>query len=535
MNPKDNNHEGDHRPDRIFTARRIVAMDGHEPEAFAVSAGLVTATGALGDLLARFPGAEQIDLDGALVLPGFNDAHCHTSQAALQRVRVDVSTARSVAEVLALLRARARHTPPGQWVVGQGLDEHAVAGVVDRAALDLVSTEHPILVIQYTFHRAVVNTTGLRLLGYASAGDAPAGGQLPTDPAGHPTGWLFERAWLDPWLPGRGPRSIAPAGALDAQLAALEQVHAELHSVGVTSYCDAIVTPVEEQLYRAALEQGRLPARVNMMLWHSYLPANGLPEHPDVQFLRFAGVKMMLDGALSGGTCLCSQPYPSATGLDNGLQILGDDEFGTLFRRASGTGARVAVHANGDAAIAKVIDQVAQLPPSTVDHRIEHCSLVTPELLRRCRTHRITPVPFGPFVLLFGQQILDFYGPERAQMICAHRAMLDAGLPVAGSSDYPIVPIQPLLAVQSMVTRTTRDGLAVGTSQRVEPLEAVWVYTAGSAHATAEQSFKGRLTPGRAADFIALSQDITTVDPEHIADVEVTSTWLGGECVWQHT
>lgn len=518
----------------IFTARRIVAMDGSEPEAFAVSAGRVAATGPLGELLRRFPGAERVCLDGALVVPGFNDAHCHTSQAALQRVRVDVSGTRSVPEVLRRLRQRADHTPPGQWVVGQALDEHALEGSIDRAALDRVSTDHPVVVMQYTFHRAVVNSAGLRALGYETEADAPAGGQLLTDPAGHPNGWLFERAWLDPWLPGSGAESIAPAGELDAQLAALDEVHAELHAVGITSYCDAIVTPVEEQLYRAALDHQRLSPRVNMLIWHSYADAMSATGEPaDPEHLRVAGIKMMLDGALSGGTCLCSHPYPSATGRDNGLQLLGDDQFAATFRRAADTGSRVAVHANGDAAIEKVVDQVAQLPNSSTNHRIEHCSVVNPELLTRFQQHHITPVPFGPFVLLFGQQILDFYGSDRAEMTCAHRSMLDAGLPVAGSSDYPIVPIQPLLAVQSMVTRRTREGLTVGASQRVTPLEAVWVYTVGSAHATGEQDVKGQLTRGQAADFVVLEDDVTTVEEEAIADVRVASTWIGGQCVWR--
>lgn len=141
-------------------------------------------------------------------------------------------------------------------------------------------------------------------------------------------------------------------------------------------------------------------------------------------------------------------------------------------------------------------------------------------------------MPFGPFVQLFGEQILDFYGAERAERICAHRSMLDAGLPVAGSSDYAIVPIQPTLAMQSMVTRRTSGGLDVGRSQRIEPLEAAWVYTVGSAHATGEQRFKGQLATGQAADFVVLDQDITVVDPDSIAQVRVLSTWVGGRCVW---
>jgi predicted amidohydrolase YtcJ len=520
-------------PDRIFVGRRIVAMDGSEPEAFVVAAGLVTATGSYTDLRTRHPDAERVDLDGAMVLPGFNDAHCHVSQAALQRVRVDVGGLRSTADVVELLKARARHTPVGEWVVGQGLDEHLLDATIDRATLDQVSGDRPVLIMQYTFHRAVVNTAALAALGYRDESDAPPGGQLMTDPAGHLNGWLLERAWLDPWLPGREADTVVGAGPVGAQVTALRQVHHELHRVGITSYCDAIVTPLEERMFRAAQRSGTLTPRVNMLIWHSYADLNSPWPAPGTGHLRTAGIKMMIDGALSGGTCLCQDPYPSATGQDNGLQILTDDEFTRLFVAANRVGARVAVHANGDAAIAKVLDHVERSTRPGLRHRVEHCSMLPDTLLNRIAELGVIPVPFGPFVHLFGQQILDFYGPERAETICAHRSLLERGIPAGGSSDYPIVPIDPLLAIQSMVTRQTTGGLLVGPSQRVSPLQAAWIYTAGSAFATGEEGFKGQLTPGQVADFVTLDQDLTTTDPASLSTVRPTSTWVGGTCVWR--
>ena len=521
----------------IFTGRRIIAMDGTEPEAFAVRGGRIAATGAVAELSDRYPRATTVDLPGALVCPGFNDAHCHTSQAALQRVRVDVGGAASVEQLVRLLARRARHTSQGRWVVGQDFDEHTVDARVDRHTLDRVSADHPVLLIEHTFHRAVVNSAGLRALGYERTDDAPRGGQLLAGSDGSPDGWLLERAWLDPWLPGTDRTSIADPGAIDDQLSALDEVHEQLHALGITSYCDAIVTPVEEALYGAALDAGRLTARVGMLRWHSYADPNQRAARADDtdagDKLRVVGIKMMLDGALSGGTCLCHDPYPSATGRDNGLQILDDHEFAGRFGEFHDAGWRVAVHANGDAAVAKVLDRIEQLPPRGARHRIEHCSVVSPELLRRMRRSGVIPVPFGPFVGLFGDRLLELYGPERAELICAHRSMLEAGLPVGGSSDYPIVSNDPLLAVQSMVTRRSGSGALVGGSQRLDPLTALSVYTRGSAAATGEQGRKGQLAVGQLADFVALEEDVTSVEPERIGLVRVLSTWVGGECVWR--
>lgn len=515
---------------RLFSARKVLPLDGSVAEAFVVDGGLVVAVGKRAELGGQYPQAERVELDGALVVPGFNDAHCHVSQAALARVRVDLSAASGPADVRAALKARADITAAGEWVVGQALDERRVGNGVDRDFLDSVSREHPIVVIQYSFHRAVVNSKALELLGYHDVADVPPGGQLMVDSAGRLNGWLFERAWLDPWLPGSDRNSIAPAGELTAQVAALREVNDELHAVGITSYCDAIVTPLEQRMYAAARDQGVLTPRVSMLLWHSYF--TGSWAEPKDPRLQLAGVKLMLDGALSGGTCLCQQPYPSSTGTDNGLQILTANEFTDTVEAVAKAGARVAVHANGDLAISKVLDVFESLPASDVNHRIEHCSIVDDSLIQRLANAGVTPVPFGAFASLYGEAITEYYGAERAESVCAHKSMLAAGIAVAGSSDYPIVPIDPLLAVRSMVTRETAAGLVVGPSQRLDVVDALGVYTHGSAAATGEAGVKGRLTPGRYADFVVLDADLTAVGPPAITDTKVLSTWIAGEQVW---
>ncbi|CCH79158.1 Amidohydrolase domain protein [Nostocoides japonicum T1-X7] len=522
----------------VFEASRILALDGTEPEAFAVRDGWIVDTGPREKLGARFPSARRVQLDGRLVVPGFNDAHCHVSQAALARVRVDLSDARDGDDVLRALRARAAVCPAGEWVIGQALDESRLTGEkIGRRALDTVSGEHPVLIIHYSFHRAVANSAALDRLGYRDSSDAPAGGQLTTDEQGRLDGWLIERAWLDAWLPGTRRSPFETGDHLGGRIAALTEVDNDLHQLGITSYCDAIVGPAEHELFMAAHERGVLTPRVAMLVWYSYLRDDLSVPLEWAPHLRVSGIKMMVDGALSGGTCLCQRPYPSSTGTNNGLQIVGDDEFRECFSSAADAGHRVAVHANGDLAIAKVLDVIDGLPPAanSVRHRIEHCSITDPGLLDRIRANRVIPVPFGAFPMLFGEQLVGFYGEERADWTCAHRAMLDAGLDVAGSSDFPIVPADPLLAVQSMVTRRTPTGMPVGVRQQISVVEALQVYSTGSAHATGEADVKGTLRPGQLADFVVLGEDLTRISPGRISQVPVQSTWVGGQCVWQLT
>ena len=141
-------------------------------------------------------------------------------------------------------------------------------------------------------------------------------------------------------------------------------------------------------------------------------------------------------------------------------------------------------------------------------------------------------VPFGSYVHYHGGNLLKWYGAERAERMFAHRSFLDLGVAVAGSSDYPCGPFEPLLAMQSCVTRRGHDGASIGPSQRITPLEALQLYTTGGAYASGEQDSKGRLAPGYLADFVVLGADPTAVPHDEIAAIPVRATYVGGRQVW---
>jgi predicted amidohydrolase YtcJ len=112
------------------------------------------------------------------------------------------------------------------------------------------------------------------------------------------------------------------------------------------------------------------------------------------------------------------------------------------------------------------------------------------------------------------------------------RSLLDAGVAVAGSSDYPCGPYEPLLALQSLVTRVGWDGASIGANQRISAPEALELYTTGAAFASDEQHVKGRLAPGYLADFVVLRDDPLEVDPSRLAQVRVLATYVGGQPVF---
>ncbi|WP_439681239.1 amidohydrolase [Embleya sp. MST-111070] len=526
---------------RIFRARRIVTFD-RDAEAFATLGERVIDTGTLADLRYRFPLAEIVDLGDRLVVPGFNDAHCHPSVTAETRLRLDVSPAavKDVEDLRRVLSARAAATPEGGWIFAAGFNPAGSAGSrIDRNFLDAISTRHPIVVVLFNWHIAVVNSMALESTGLTDASEAPVGGELGFDTAGRLDGWLYEQAFLEPYWSGTGRPPWVPEPDQDSLMDALVEENNLLHSVGITSYCDAIVTPRVWRTYQATRDAGRLTARVGMLLWSTYFDTAeelGLGAGFGDDRLRFLGIKAMYDGALSGGTCLCSTPYASATDGRNGIQLVDERAFADLVGAVHAKGMRIAVHANGDRAISEVLDAIeaaqAASPGAGLNHRIEHCSMVDDQLLERIRAAGVTPVPFSGSIRQHGPQLVGFYGADRAATILPHRSFLDAGIVVGGSSDYPTTPIAPLTAIASMTTRATAEGQVIGADQRISVLEALELYSVGSAHACGEGDHKGRLAPGYLADFTVLDTDIITAGPEGVSEANVLSTWVGAERVW---
>lgn len=170
----------------------------------------------------------------------------------------------------------------------------------------------------------------------------------------------------------------------------------------------------------------------------------------------------------------------------------------------------------------------SELPSPDAHHRIEHCSVITRSILERMRRLGAIAVLFGSYVNYHAANLVKWYGENRVKRVLAHRDFLDAGVAVAGSSDYPCGPFEPLLAMQSCITRTGWDGRPIGVNQRISPREAFELYTLGSAYASGEEARKGRLAPGYLADFVVLGDDPLSVGPSQLAALQVQATYVGG-------
>ena len=511
-----------------------MAGPGPAPPAFATLGDRVVATGAAAELAARFPGAERVDLGDAVVVPGFHDAHMHPSMTAEDLLHLDLSAevVRSPEQLRAALAGQAARVPPGGWVRGSRYDHVKTSGgtPVDRHELDRVSGDHPALIVQVAGHWAVASSAALAAAGIGEDTEPPPGGAFGRDGAGRLNGVVYERA-MDPVF------AAMPATGLDDRLRGLEMALERFHAAGLTSVGDALVDGAGLELFQEAERRGQLSMRVNMLLLHDHfehLRRLGLRTGIGSHRLRLAGVKAFVDGAIAGRTCLLEEPFEGSD--DHGMQTTSTAELHALVADVHRAGSRLGIHANGDRAIALLLDayEAAERdwPRGDAHHRIEHCTVITPEIVARMRQLGLVAVPFGGYVVYHGAKLLDWYGPARLERMFAHRTLLDAGITVAGSSDYPCGPYQPLLAMRSCVTREAEEGEVLGGSQRISAREALALYTTGSAAAFGEGGVKGRLAPGYLADFVALGADPLEVDPLELDAIPVLGTWVGAERVW---
>ena len=529
----------------IFAARSIVTMTDVSPRAFAAVGGRIATVGSIAEMRGRFPDAEVVDFGDSVILPGFNDAHAHLAMAAEDMLHLDLSidAVGSLAQMFAKLREARVRTPAGEWIRGSRYDDAKMAEgrVLTRWDLDEISRDHPIMVLQVAGHWGVVNSKALKLGAIDEASVPPEGGKFGRDPSGRLNGILYEQAIFDYAYPqaARRPHTVAPPSTPDDRRRGLGLALRAFHAAGITSVTDALTGPADIALFADARRSGVLTMRINVLLHHSHYGSLAKLESAGAfegDYLRFGGVKALLDGAIGGRTCLLDRPFEGTTN-DYGIQSMSDAELRDVVRMVHADGNRICVHANGDRAIGKLLDILEaahrERPQSALHHRVEHCTVVNDDLLKRLKDVGAVVAPFGSYVHYHGAKLLDWYGPQRLERMFAHRAFIDYEIPVVGSSDYPCGPFQPLLALQSCITRTGWDGTPLGLSQRITPVEALALYTVNAALASDENRLKGRLAPGYLCDFIVLDDNPLTVDPFTLGALGVRATYVGGTRVWE--
>lgn len=502
---------------------------------------------AVGDDVAGLEARERVDLRGRAVFPGFNDAHAHSVWFGMSLTELDLSSARTVDEVYRLVAERAGGMAEGQWLVASGLNHGLLGGEApDRDVLDRLCGGRPLWIKHASGHSCQLNGVAL---GFTSIEEhiavQPDGGRIVPDQDGRPTGVLEEKAMALI-------RDVLLPYPIDAVTRALDLATAQYAREGLTSASDAGVAagwishaPGELAAYQNALESGVLRTRMQVMptidalselRGHGDEPLRlGLPSGVRTGWgddrLQFGPVKVFVDGSVLGRTAQMREHYENCPGHHGYLQ-----EDAAIMRErvlaAYAAGWSLALHAVGDAALDLALDLIAEATAlygtRRVPNRVEHGTVVRPDQLRRLADLGVACVVQPVFLPVFGEDMRRAIGEERTLWSHRGRSQLEAGLPLAFSSDRPVVAGAPLAGIQAMVERLTEDGRLYGPDERISVDQAIHSATVGSSEVTGQQHRKGRLTPGQLADFVVLEQHPAEVATSEIAAIPVLATAVGG-------
>jgi hypothetical protein len=204
--------------------------------------------------------------------------------------------------------------------------------------------------------------------------------------------------------------------------------------------------------------------------------------------------------------------------------------------RVHRAGIQVNCHANGEVAIDMFLTAYERaqklFPRADARPKITHCTLINDNLVRRIKANGAVPALFTSYAY-YNSDKFHFYGEELMKRCMAFRTLLDAGIPAAAGSDFSPGPFDPRMGIQGMVTRTGWNGETWGANQRVTVEEALRINTLNGAYNSHEEALKGSITAGKLADFVVLAEDLHTVDPAKIKDIEIVRTVVGGKTVYQ--
>ncbi len=529
--------------DLVLTGGQVLTMDPETGtvEALAISGNRITAAGTSQEISGHVGSSTRvIDLAGRTVVPGLTDNHFHELGGG---PGVDLSGARSLADVEEAIRARAAATPAGElivtnsnWHEGQLAEQRLPL----RDDLDRATTDHPVVVVRGG-HEYILNSFALEGFEIGPDAESPEGGRVGRYPDGRLNGELVDNAqyWIEPLPIPEGDETSDPAQRLSENLAVMS-------ALGVTSIRVPGGSPELFRLYQQLEAAGDLDVRVEYLFRPRGVAPNALdsvvsswPAGPDYrsELIRVGGVKLGVDGGFEGGWM--REPYLEPWGEGgtyHGLQTMETEVFFAVVRRLNELGWRVATHAVGDAAIDLVLAAYegahAESPITGRRWTIEHGFIPTEDQFPRMRALGLT-VTAQNHLYVAAPSLVSYWGPHRAALTTPVGWYVSEEIPVSLGTDSPVIPHNPFWVLYHFATRGTLSAGVMGREHAVGRTGALDLMTRGYAFQVFEEAERGTLRPGMKADLAVLSGDYLTVSDESLQDLQSVLTVVGGRIVHQ--
>jgi len=525
-------------PETILVNGHVVTVDSafSIAQAVAISGGRFTAVGtdrAIRKLAG--PKTDAIDLHGQTVIPGLADGHLHDAGGG---PGVDLSRARSIADVLAAVAARVKASRTGDVIVSNNdwheaqLREHRLPY---RKDLDGVSPDNPVVLVRGG-HEYILNSAALKKWNITTETAQQPGGRITRDAGGELNGELVDRAKSLVQLPP-GPKLT---------IEALQEQHRKLNAAGLTSIRYPGASVEQYRLLQEMARRGVLTIRISQLLRFGADSAESMraaidashvkPDEGD-EWVRIGGMKLGVDGGFEGGWM--REPYAEPWGEHGtfrGVNTMKQAAYTDAVRELNRLGWRVATHAVGDAAIDEVLTayEAANADRSIAGKRwtIEHGFIPQADQFPRMKALDLV-ISAQNHLYLAGPSLVSYWGAKRAAWTTPVRAYLDRGFVVAGGTDSAVVPYPPLWVIYHFVTRDTISGGVLGGDQKISRKQALQLETVNNAYLTFEERVKGSIEPGKLADLVVLPEDILTCPAKNIEQMAITMTMVGGKIVYQ--
>jgi predicted amidohydrolase YtcJ len=518
--------------DLILHNGKVITMNDELPIAsvVAISGTEIVAVGG-DEILDSYKASDMIGLGGKVLMPGFVDSHTHL-RGQPQR-HIDLTKTRSIEELKGQVRDKVAEIGTGEWITGYGWSEDVMAELRRpfRSDLDEAAPENPVLLTRAGGHSAVANSMALRLAEVTVTTPQPESGVIERGEDGELNGVIRERQDIVS-------RLIPEATDEDVRDSLIATLKEQL-SLGITSFTHATGSieswPEWEYIYN--LHRSSLPRGSIQVHWEGpeEMTAFGKKTGDGDEHLRVGPIKIFVDGGFTGPAAYTKEPYKGETEYRGKLSITLED-LDTIIREAHAAGWQFGIHAIGDAAIELTIDELAaaldEMPRDDHRHYLNHFTVMpSGEAMDKMAAYDIAMTQQPNFTYTLEGRYSAYLDGDRLKHNNPLRTPMNHGIRVAISSD--ILPIGPMVGIYAAVTRKGMSGEVFGEDESLTVMEALRAYTLYGAWLSFEEDRKGSIEAGKLADMIVLDQDILTIDPDHIMDINVERTWLGGKLVYE--
>lgn len=525
------------KADVIITNAVIWTGNEHQPyaEAMAIAGDSIIAVGSREDIKPFIgDGTEVNDLKGNFVTPGFIDSHLHLLMGGINLNSVQLRDAQTKKEFIERIAAYAQTKPPGTWIVGGDWDHENWGGELPtKEWIDSITPHHPVLVTRLDGHMSLANSVALALAGVDKQTADISGGEIRRFPNGEVTGLVKDNA-MDLVS------DVIPELTAKEYEEALTTAMRYIASKGVTSV-QHMSASGHYHVLKNMRDRNALIIRIYAMYplnkWRDLQQEIETHGRGD-KWLKIGGLKGFVDGSLGSHTAAFFDPYRD-TSSDRGFFVTPIDSLYADAKAADHVDLQVMIHAIGDRAIHELLDAYEKIEHENGKKdrrfRIEHAQHIAHSDIPRFAELLVIPSMQPYHAIDDGRWAEKLIGPERIQTSYAFKSLFDSNAKVAFGSDFFVAPPTPLEGIYAAVTRRTLDGENPEgwvPEQKISVEQALVAYTKNAAYASFDDTIKGTLEPGKLADFVIISEDITKVDPIDIKDLKILATYVGGKKVY---